>query len=89
MPQLGSAVKRGRGVSDVFFQSVGLCPGSLSKSRSTSREPQINTAFQSTNFRSVLHNLNKQPALPSAQLPPIAGSELAPVKRQKVTSTAI
>jgi hypothetical protein len=76
MPQLGSAVKWGRDVSGVFFQSGGLSSGSLSKSCSTSRETQINNIFQATNSRAAARLWGKQ--FPHWQKQrPKAGIELA------------
>jgi len=45
IPRVGSAVKRGRGVSEVLFQSGGLSLRSLSTSCLSSRETWINTTF--------------------------------------------
>jgi len=45
MPRLGSAVKRGRGVSEVLFQSGGLSRVNPSTCRSTSYRILRNTGF--------------------------------------------
>jgi len=58
---LGSAVKRGRSASEILFQSGGLPPGRLSTLCPTSRETQINTAFQATISGAAVQHLREQP----------------------------
>ena len=77
MPRLGSTIKRGWSISEVLFKHSGLSQGSLSKSCSTSRETQINTAFQPTSHRApmrhsggsmgVLHNRHQQDRGPNVR----------------------
>ena len=77
IPRVGSAVKRGRGVSEVLFQSDGLSLGSLSTACSSSRETWINTASNPTGSREAAKHPGGQHGRSSQQAPARPGTKHA------------